>query len=139
MKTQILTCLTGVLLGFSLSNIGFSSWDQVHAMFTFTDLRLIFAFGLAAVVLFVVWKLITRATGATWPRREIHKGTIVGGALFGAGWALSGACPSIALVQIGEAQFGALVTLGGIFLGNFIYSVVHEHYFRWNARSCAED
>lgn len=139
MKTNLFTCLTGILLGFSLSNIGFSSWDQVHSMFTFADLRLIFAFALATVVLFVTWKVISRTTGATWPRREIHRGTIIGGALFGAGWALSGACPSIALVQIGEAQFGAVVTLGGMFLGNFIYSVVHERYFRWNARSCADE
>lgn len=139
MKTNLFTWITGLGLGFSLSKIGFSSWDEVHGMFTFQSFRLIWAFALATGVLFVAWKLIERTTGATWNRREIHKGTVVGGALFGAGWALSGACPSIALVQIGEAQFGAVVTLAGMFVGNFLYSVVHERYFRWSTRSCADD
>lgn len=139
MRTNLLTCLTGVLLGFSLSKIGFSSWDEVHAMFTFGSFRLTGAFALAAGTLFVAWKIITKTTGATWSRRDIHKGTILGGSLFGTGWALSGACPSIALVQIGEAQLGALVTFTGMLVGNFLYSVVHERYFRWSTRSCADD
>jgi uncharacterized membrane protein YedE/YeeE len=139
MKTNLFTWLTGLALGFSLSKIGFSSWDQVHAMFTFSDLRLIWTFAFATGILFFAWKIVTRATGATFGRRDIHKGTVAGGLLFGAGWAVSGACPSIALVQIGEAQFGGLVTLSGMFLGNFLYSIVHERYFRWSARSCSDD
>jgi uncharacterized membrane protein YedE/YeeE len=63
---------------------------------------------------------------------------LAGGALFGVGWALSGACPSIALVQLGEGQLGALVTLAGIFLGNLAYSAIHDRYFRWSTQSCAD-
>lgn len=139
MKAGILTAVTGVLLGFSLSRIGFSSWDEVHAMFTFDSLRMIFAFLFAAVFLAIAWPLIARVTGATWSPRLIHKGTIFGGVLFGIGWALSGSCPSIALVQLGEGQLGAGVTLLGIFGGNYLYSVVHERYFRWQARTCADE
>lgn len=139
MKTLFLTWFIGVALGFALSNIGFASWDEVHAMFTFQSLRLVLAFALATGVLLLAWRLISKTTGASWNPRNMHKGTIVGGALFGAGWALSGACPSIALVQLGEAQFGAFITLVGIVAGNFLYSVVHERYFRWSARSCADD
>ena len=36
--------------------------------------------------------------------RNIHPGTLIGGALFGTGWAISGGCPTIALAQIGEGQ-----------------------------------
>ncbi|MBK8940052.1 MAG: YeeE/YedE family protein [Polyangiaceae bacterium] len=54
------------------------------------------------------------------------------------GWALSGACPSIALVQLGEGQLGGLVTLVGIFAGNFVYSIVHERHFRWSTSSCVD-
>jgi uncharacterized membrane protein YedE/YeeE len=59
--------------------------------------------------------------------------------LFGVGWALSGACPAIALVQLGEGQFVALFTLLGIFAGNWLYSVVHERFFRWSASTCVDD
>ncbi len=108
-------------------------------MFTFADFRMLFAFCFGVVVLFGVFRLLHRMTGASWPSRRIHPGTVLGGVLFGAGWALSGACPSIVFVQLGEAQFGALVTLTGIFAGNFLYSVVHQRYFRWTAQSCTED
>lgn len=128
----------GLLMGFCLSRIGFASWDEVHAMFTFSSLRLILAFLTGVLVLLPTWPLIHRLTGASWSKRRIHRGTLIGGVLFGFGWALSGACPSIALVQLGEGQLGALLTLAGIFLGNLTYSVVHDRYFRWSTQSCAD-
>lgn len=138
MRERVIVGLIGVLFGFALSRIGFSSWDEVHRMFTFSDLRLTLTFAAAVGLLAVAWQVIARATGATWAPRRIHPGTIVGGAVFGAGWALSGACPSIALVQLGEGQIGAALTLLGIFFGNWLYSVVHERYFRWSAASCVD-
>ena len=60
----------------------------------------------------------------------------MGGVLFGVGWALSGACPGIILVQVGEGKLGALVTLAGVFLGNALYAAVHQRYFRFSVGSC---
>lgn len=128
----------GLFMGFSLSRIGFADWDEVHAMFTFESLRLVLAFLTGVALLLPAWRLIHRVTGATWSARHIHRGTLAGGALFGLGWALSGACPSIALVQVGEGQLGALLTLAGIFLGNLGYSVVHDRFFRWSTSGCAD-
>jgi uncharacterized membrane protein YedE/YeeE len=138
MREPVFVGLSGLLLGFSLSRIGFSSWDEVHRMFTFADLRLLFTFGFAVVLLAVAWILIAKLTGATWSPRGLHPGTVIGGVVFGAGWSLSGACPAIALVQLGEGQLGALLTLAGIVCGNWLYSVVHERWFRWSAASCAD-
>jgi len=126
----------GVGFGFALSRMGFTSWDEVHHMFTFSDLRLLLSFMLAVALLTVSWIVIRKLTNAYWSPRSIHPGTLAGGAIFGVGWALSGACPSIALVQLGEGQLGALVTLAGIFGGNYLYSVVHERWFRWSTSSC---
>lgn len=139
MKAAIYTGLTGFGLGFALSRIGFSDWDEVHRMFTFADWRMIGAFALAVVVLAISWRVVTKVTGATWSPRLVHQGTVAGSLLFGAGWAIAGSCPSIALVQLGEAQFGAALTLGGIFAGNALYSYVHERYFRWSTRNCADN
>lgn len=138
MKANLLTIVLGVVFGFCLSRIGFTSWDEVHAMFTFSDLRLVIAFGTAVALLSVGWVVVRRLrpSDPAFSPRPIHKGTLVGGVLFGAGWALSGACPSIALVQLGEGKLGALVTLVGIFLGNALYAEVHERYFRFSVGSC---
>ncbi len=137
-RETITTALLGLLLGFVLSRIGFSSWDEVHRMFTFTDLRMFLSFAVGVVLLGLSWVLIARASGATWSPRRLHQGTIVGGILFGAGWALSGACPGIALVQIGEGQLGAIATLGGILVGNWIYAAAHERWLRWPTEGCAD-
>ena len=138
MKDNAVVALVALALGFSLSRIGFSSWDEAHGMFTFTDLRLLLTFVAAVAILVVAWVVIGKLTNARWLSRTMHPGTIVGGVLFGAGWALSGACPAIALVQLGEGQLGALVTLAGILIGNYVYGRVHERYFRWSATGCGE-
>jgi uncharacterized membrane protein YedE/YeeE len=137
-KSHLITIALGVAFGFCLSRIGFTSWDEVHAMFTFSDLRLVIAFGTAVALLSVGWVVVRRLrpSDPAFSPRPIHKGTLVGGVLFGAGWALTGACPSIALVQLGEGKLGALVTLVGIFAGNALYAAVHERYFRFSVGSC---
>jgi uncharacterized membrane protein YedE/YeeE len=137
----LITLALGACMGFALSHIGFSSWDEVHAMFVFGDLRMLLAFMLAVVVLAVAYQVLLRVKPGfmTMAARPLHKGTLAGGALFGAGWALTGACPSIALVQLGEGQLAALVTLAGIFAGNYLYAVVHERYLRWDVGSCIDD
>ena len=141
MKPHLVTVGAGVLLGFVLSRIGFSSWDEVHRMFTFQELRMLLAFLTALAVMVVAWRLMTRLglQRRPYPSRPIHPGSFAGGALFGLGWAVSGACPSIALVQLGEGQLAAIWTVGGLFLGNWLYSLLHARFFRWDLGSCLDD
>ncbi len=141
MRHALGTAMTGLVLGFVLSRIGFTSWDEVHRMFTFESFRMLMAFALGVFLLAVGWWLVRRLSPIPprWSPRPIHKGTAVGGVVFGVGWALSGACPSIALVQLGEGQWAALFTIAGMIAGNWLYSVVHERYFRWTAGSCLDE
>ena len=141
MKEPIEVATFGVLFGFVLSHIGFSSWDEVHAMFTFSDLRMFLAFCVAVAVLAVAWPVLSKLVrgGVKFRKRPIHQGTVLGGILFGLGWALSGACPSIAMVQLGEGQLGALWTLGGILIGNYAYATLHARYLKWDTARCTDD
>ncbi len=142
MKHAALTLLLGAVLGFSLSRIGFSSWDEVHRMFTFASLRMFFTFLLAVSVLALLFPGFRRGFPSRVPLtdRPIHKGTLLGGLVFGVGWALSGSCPSVALVQLGEGQLGALVTLAGTFAGNYGYALLRERYLHWDTvGSCADE
>lgn len=142
MKREVLLTLAlGVLMGFALSRIGFSSWDEVHRMFTFADLRMFLAFCAAVVFLAVSWRVLAKLAPSrtNFRNRPVHKGSLAGGVLFGVGWALTGACPSITMVQLGEGQLAAVWTLVGVFTGNWLYSVVHQRYFRWELGSCADD
>jgi len=141
MKAKLLTLAMGTFMGACLSRIGFSSWDEVHAMFTFESLRPFLSFCAAVAMLYLLW----RPFGSIAPEarhmgpRVIHRGTLAGGILFGVGWALSGACPSIALVQLGEGQLGAGWTLLGIVAGNWLYAALHTRFLRWDTGSCLDD
>ena len=54
--------------------------------------------------------------------KPYHKGVIFGGFLFGAGWAITGACPGPIYAQIGGGEWLALVTLVGAILGMFSFA-----------------
>jgi uncharacterized membrane protein YedE/YeeE len=138
---KISTLAIGTFLGFGLSRIGFSSWDEVHRMFTFAELRMFLAFAFAVPVLALLWQARTRglASLVAFRARPVHRGTLLGGALFGVGWALSGACPSIVFVQLGEGQLGALFTLAGAVAGNWAYSAAQERWLHWDTGSCLDD
>lgn len=141
MRHGALTLLLGLAMGYSLNRIGFSSWDEVHRMFTFSDLRMTLSFALG-VALLTIATLVTRKLAPSRvpsTARPIHRGTVLGGVLFGAGWALTGACPSIALVQLGEGQLGAGFTLAGILVGNWLYAFARERWLLWDTASCSDD
>jgi uncharacterized membrane protein YedE/YeeE len=106
----------GAGLGFVLSRVGFTSFDDVHAMFTFGDLRLIGVFAVAVVVVGIGLRLLP--AGRALPARELHRGLVPGGVLFGLGWAVSGACPGATLAMVGEGQAAAVLVLVGIFVGS---------------------
>ena len=54
--------------------------------------------------------------------KPYHTGVIIGGTLFGAGWAITGACPGPIYAQIGGGEWMALITLAGALLGVFAYA-----------------
>ncbi len=56
--------------------------------------------------------------------KPYHTGVIIGGMLFGAGWAITGACPGPIYAQIGAGAWMALFTFVGAMLGMFGYAAL---------------
>ena len=83
----------GLVFGFALSRIGFGDFAEVHKMFVFEDLRLFLTFAGGVAVSMIGF--ITLAKLSQIPRRRFNPGSVVGGVLFGAGWAVTGACPPL--------------------------------------------
>jgi uncharacterized membrane protein YedE/YeeE len=130
----VLLACTGTCLGFSLSRAGFTDYAEVRAMFTFGDLRLFLAFIGGVVLTAVSLRLVAR--GRPLPSRSIHRGTVLGGVLFGLGWAISGGCPAIPFVQLGEGQGAALITLIGVVMGIFAWRRLNRR-LGWQTGSCS--
>ena len=124
----------GLVMGFLLGRIGFSDFSEVHKLFTLTDLRLLLTFAGAVAIAMLAFAVFAR--GAIMQKKPIHKGTIIGGILFGAGWAITGACPSMALVQLGQGYLPAIFTAFGILFGAWLYPHIHARYFSWDTGAC---
>jgi uncharacterized protein len=133
-QPHVVSSVLGLGFGLTLSLLQFSDFGQVHQMFSLTDLRLLFAF-CGSVGLIVIGRLLL-ARRVALRKSTFHPGLIPGAVLFGLGWALAGACPAVALVQLGEGYLPALVLLAGMVAGNQLYAVLHRRFFRWSMESC---
>ena len=52
---------------------------------------------------------------------------IIGGIIFGLGWALSGICPGPMYILIGQGIIAILIVLLGALLGAFLYHATKKH------------
>lgn len=124
----------GAALGFVLCAVGFTDYDELHAMFTLADLRMLFTFAGAVAISAIGYRVLREARPL--PRRFFHRGSIPGGVLFGIGWAIAGACPAVAFAQLGQGHLWALATLAGIVVGNIVYARLHARFFRFDRGTC---
>ena len=109
------TLVPGLLLGFTVARLGFADFNELHRMLLFRDLRLLLAFATAVTLTIILFRIFQRKLKLA--PVALHKGTIPGAALFGLGWAVTGVCPGVALIQLGQGIWLSLATLSGIFVG----------------------
>lgn len=143
MREHLRASAFGLALGVVLSASGLSDWDELHRLFTLGAadagaglgaLRLLAAF--AGAVLLSIAGFSVFAAADALPPRPVHAGTIPGALLFGAGWALAGACPAAAFVQLGEGKLEAGVSLAGMLAGAGLHDALHRR-LGWARHSCA--
>ncbi|MGW4568868.1 YeeE/YedE thiosulfate transporter family protein [Streptomyces sp. NPDC004561] len=124
--------ITGLTLGYAVSNIGFGDYTELNRMFTFQDLRMLLSFAGAVVIIVCAFALlrVPRTPG------RIHAGVIPGAVLFGTGWAISGGCPAIPIVQLASGYLPALVTILGVTVGIRLCRWANARYFHLDRGSC---
>lgn len=121
----------GVYLGILFAKSEIARWERVHHMFLFKEaqmyLIIALAIGISMISMFAIRTLgVTTVSGKPikYEPKPFHKGVVIGGALFGAGWAITGACPGPIYTQIGGGEWMAVFTLAGAMLGMFTYAVL---------------
>ena len=125
--------LTGIFFGFVLSRSGASDYNFIHYMFTGENLKLALLMA-TAIVVGAIGMIILKSFGnkdihgneIKINRKPLNKYTVIGGILFGVGWAVTGACPGTVLAQIGEGKMLGLFSFFGMIFGTYLYALLAE-------------
>jgi uncharacterized membrane protein YedE/YeeE len=121
---RLIGLLFGAGFGFVLAAANLHEYATIHNMLSLEEFDVFLLMGAAiGVSLPLLWLLERRKTktvlGGTLSlsRSKPQRHHIVGGALFGIGWAVSGTCPAPALVMLASGAGLAAVTIAGLFIG----------------------
>lgn len=125
--------LAGILFGFILIKAEVVSWFRIQEMFRFESFHMYGIMGSAVCVGMISILIIKKFRIKTFSGEEIKiapkeytKGTIIGGILFGLGWAMTGACPGPLYALIGSGYGVILIVLLSAVLGTFTYGVLKD-------------
>jgi uncharacterized protein len=124
----------GLCFGIVLVKSEAASWFRIQRMFRFEEahmyLTMTSAVAIAALSLALIRRLgLRRLDGGelTVRNKQFTSGTVIGGVLFGTGWAITGACPGPIYAQIGSGELLALVSFVGAFAGAYAYALLKPY------------
>ncbi len=131
--TYILVLFLGILFGMILTNGEVISWFRIQEMFRFDAFHMYGVLGSAIVVgglsMVVLQSLHARTrTGEeiVVEEKSLQKGTVIGGLIFGMGWALTGACPGPLYALAGNGYSAFAVALLSAVAGTLVYGLVQR-------------
>lgn len=119
----------GLLFGFGLAYSGMARPEIVLDFLQLQDLGLLFVMGGAALVTGTTITLGTRYLDRApliddrYKKRDksFDGHVLLGGAIFGVGWGISGLCPGSAYASLGIGNYPILIGLFGMFLGAYAH------------------
>jgi uncharacterized membrane protein YedE/YeeE len=125
--------LLGILFGIVFVKAEVISWYRIQEMFRFHSFHMYGVIGSAVIVGIVsVWiiKTFTIRTiqdeRVVFYKKRFHWGQVIGGIIFGLGWAITGACPGPLFAQIGSGFLVVIVTFLSAIAGTWIYGLLSE-------------
>lgn len=123
----------GVGFGIILTKAEVISWFRIQEMFRFQSFHMYGIIGSAIVVgamsILLLKKLNIKASNGeeiVFLKKPYNKGFVIGGILFGLGWALTGACPGPIFALIGNGYSVFIVTMIFALFGAWIYGLLQE-------------
>src|SRR6056300_603663 len=121
--------LIGIFFGIVLVKSEAVSWYRIYEMFRFQSFHMygIIGTAIATGILFLQISkkgYIKSITGSEILVPKKGKGFtryILGGTIFGLGWALIGTCPGPMYILLGTGVYAMLIVIGAAILGTFLY------------------
>ena len=126
--------LAGLLFGFVAVKSEVVSWFRILEMFHFDSFHMYGIIGSAVVIGIISIQIIKRFQMKDMKGEQISVGNkemtpkryIIGGSIFGLGWALVGACPGPMYALVGNGYWIILVPMFFAFLGTMTYGMIRE-------------
>ncbi len=126
--------LIGILFGITLYKSEAVSWFRIYEMFHFQSFHMygIIFSAIAIGILMVQWikrKHIKSFDGheiVINPKDRSVPRYIIGGFIFGLGWALAGVCPGPMFILMGSGATVLVVFLASAMFGTFVYGLLRK-------------
>jgi len=126
--------LAGILFGIVMSKSEAISWFRIQEMFRFQSFHMYGIIGTAVVLGLIITYLIKKYNLRDYqgnpivftPKEKSVSRYLIGGTIFGLGWALTGACPGPLFVNLGHGFWAILLAILGAIVGTFTYGVVKD-------------
>lgn len=124
--------IIGVLFGIVLAKAEIVSWYRIVEMFRFESFHMYGIIGSAVVLgiigLAIIKKFNVKTTDGQpvviEPKPKQYKKNLLGGIIFGLGWALIGACPGPLFVLAGFGYVSILIVIAAAVLGAALRGVL---------------
>lgn len=132
---KLILILLGFYFGFILIKSEAVSWYRIVEMFQFQSFHLFGVIGSAVSVGVLSILLLKSLKVKSIDNEELDvskkkllpKSNILGGVMFGAGWALVGACPAPLFIHLGLGNWIILIPILSAILGVFIYGITKKY------------
>ena len=123
---QWLGLITGVIFGFLLQKGRVLRFEKQVGAMLLKDMTII-KFMISAVIVGMIGILLMSQMGViTLSHKAMNLGgVLVGGSLFGAGWAIMGFCPGTSVGALGEGRWHAIFAVAGMIIGAAIYAELY--------------
>ncbi len=126
--------LVGIFFGIVLVKSEAVSWYRIFEMFKFQSFHMYGIIGTAVatgILLLLLSKQLKlkniQGNNINVPLKERGLARyIIGGSIFGLGWALCGACPGPMYILVGTGAFTILIVIAAALLGTFVYGVLKD-------------
>lgn len=126
--------ILGVLFGIVMTKSEAISWFRIQEMFRFQSFHMYGIIGSALavgvlIVRLVKWYQLKNTDGVVIEIEDKQPGVwryLLGGVIFGLGWALSGACPGPMYTLVGNGYSVFLVVIASALFGTFVYGMIRH-------------
>jgi uncharacterized membrane protein YedE/YeeE len=124
----------GVIFGIVLIKSEVASWFRIYEMFQFDSFHMYGVIGSAVIFGILLTQIIKRMKIKSIDNKDLifqdkdflPKKYLIGGTIFGLGWALTGACPGPMFALLGAGYYAIIIPILFAILGTLAYGLLKD-------------